>query len=145
MEQINFNNTYFTTKNMIPSNGESISLLWARKLVNNMANTYGIIGTCLFNEMGGYRSLNLQLTQKYSFPPSVYLYYKVYNDDNLHMPKEVHPTFGEYQINPFGIFSSEMIHTEKVYGLIQNDNLIILCPKLFLFQITHVYYRIVGV
>ena len=114
MEQINFSNTYFTTKGMMPSTNESISLLWAMKVVNNLANTYGIIGTCSFNGKRGYRSLNLQLTKKYLFPPSVYLYYTD-ADEKLCTPRETHPTFGEYW-GMDGLQYEAQEYNEKVYA-----------------------------
>ena len=134
MEKINFSNTYFTTKGMMPLLGETISLLWARKIVNNLANTYGIIGTCIFANQRGYRSLNLQLTQKYIYPPSVYLYYSG-ESGNIHGMIETHPTYGEYT-------NLSDYRGGKAYALIQQDNLIIFCPTNTIYN---VYYRIVGV
>lgn len=148
MEQIDFSNTYFTTRNMIPEAGEPLSLLWGRKIVNNLANTYGIIGTCEFNGQRGYRSVNLQLTKKYTFAPSVYLYYTDYDTERMHTPIECHPTFGEYEpmisIYNTGNYAEFEAgeYREKVYSFIQNDNLIIWVPCL---NIKKVFYRIVGV
>lgn len=140
MEKIDFGNTYFTTHGMMPGAGETVSLLWARKTVNNLANAYGIIGTVNFGGGRGYRSFNLELTRKYTFPPSVYLYY-VDSTGCMNMPIETHPSFGEYEPMD-GILYEAGEWRKKVYALIQSDNLIIFCPCL---DIYNVYYRIVGV
>ena len=142
MNYIDYSNTYFTTKNMMPEPGESLSLLWGRKIVNNIANTYGIIGTLNFNGVAGYRSFNLQLSLRYMFPPSVYIYYTDASG-NMHMPIDTHPTFGEFEPMDGIYYEAGDWRGGKVYGLIQNDNLIVFCPKNGVAY--NVYYRIVGV
>jgi len=140
MDKLNFGNTYFTTKGMMPEPGETMSLLWARKIVHNVANTYGIIGTFQFNGQRGYRSVNLEFSRKYTLPPSIYLYYTdIFG--NMHTPMEVHPVFGEFEPMD-GIVYEAGEWREKIYGFIQNDNVIVFAPAPGIYN---VYYRIVGV
>jgi len=144
MESINFGNTYFSSKGMMPREGDTITLLWARKLVKNLANAYGIIGTVSFGNSPGYRSINLQLSRRYLFPPAVYLYYQNISPSNgICMPIETMPPIGEFDTIGDGK-QYELYHRaarKNIFYVINGDALTIfnMDPNTDI-----VYYRVVG-
>jgi len=142
MENIDFGNTYFSTKGMMPEDGDNITLMWARKLVKNLANAYGIIGTVNFNNGRGYRTINLQLTKRYQYPPSVFLYHKASNG-LLAMPIETTPPIGEFNTiidnKQYEIFFKSA--RKNLWAIINGDALTILNAST---DTTYVYYRVIG-
>src|SRR3972149_3213059 len=74
MERIDFGNSYFTTRKMLPEANNELTGLWGRKLVQNMANTYGLIGTLRLNG-DGWHWINLGLTKRFQFPPAMQILY----------------------------------------------------------------------
>lgn len=155
MEKIDYSNSYFTSKGMVPDQGDTISLIWGRKIVQAAANTYGMIGTMNFGGGIGYRMVNLQLTKKYMFPPDVYLYWKD-SSGTMFTGKQLIPLYGEtigidtadnIQVPP-GLYYSGITYMDvadfrsKPYALINGDGLCILVPAAGIHEL---YYRIVGV
>ena len=80
MEKINFQNAPFSYRSMIPESQEEVTIPWARHLVYNFVNGYGLVGTCTLY-VGGKTAVNLNLTKYFKFPPHIYLY--VQTDDGL--------------------------------------------------------------
>lgn len=141
MEKLDFGNTYFSSKGMMPQDNDNITLLWARKIVKNLANAYGVIGTVNFQSSRGYRIINLQLSKRYLYPPSVFLYYESIN--GLAIPIETNPIGGEFEtiIDSKTYEAYHKSHRKSLWSIINGDNLIILCADP---NITYVYYRIIG-
>ena len=80
MEKINFQNAPFSYRSMIPESQEEVTIPWARHLVYNFVNGYGLVGTCTLHP-GGKTAINLNLTKYFKFPPHIYFY--VQTDDGL--------------------------------------------------------------
>jgi hypothetical protein len=103
MEIINFNNSSFKTKKMIPENGNELTFLWGRQLVYNFINSYGMIGTLAFGVPDGVVAYNLNLTKVFSTPPQLYLYARPTSSSGLTLISnrwnEVNDVFESYIVN----------------------------------------------
>ena len=75
MENIEFQNPYFISKNMYPQSSDDITAIWGRHMVMNLASGYGIVGTT-YTSPDYLTFINLQLTKIYQFPPFVQIMYK---------------------------------------------------------------------
>jgi len=76
MRTIDFGYSYFTDHSIIPSVGDSLTSLWGLKIVRNLMNGYGIIGTVRL-ESYSISWINLNLTKIYQFPPLISCLYRV--------------------------------------------------------------------
>lgn len=76
MEKIDYSNAAFSWRNMSPSEGDDITALWGRKLVNNFANAYGLIGTVSV-PADTLQGVNLNLSKLFNQRPSCYFYFIV--------------------------------------------------------------------
>jgi hypothetical protein len=136
MENIDFNNVYFSWKGMLPENGDTITSMWARRIVKDAFSAYGLIGTIIFTgdagkqktQMDGLaywgteiQSVNLGLLSKFEYPPFVELYY----------------------LNPANGFIEKydgLSQRKLTYEIQQN----VLTVWSVLANVTSVYYRILG-
>ena len=82
MEKIDFKSSYFTFQKIIPESPNDLTSLWARKIVHNLANAYGLIGTIRLSG-ADWHWVNLGLTSRFQFPPTLHCLYMYDNDGNL--------------------------------------------------------------
>lgn len=75
MERVTWQNVVFQSKGMMPEEGDEFTTTWARRLVSNLYAAYGIIGTIYFTNQP-IEWINLGLTRKFKFPPSVFIYHR---------------------------------------------------------------------
>jgi len=130
MENIDFQNSYFTFKGMIPSTNDEITTLWGRKVVHNLTNAYGVIGTINFNGRG-YDIVNLNLTKKFQFPPTIYLYYV----------ESTNPTI--LKLPPLaGLQNGDQSGYDQCFALIAKDNVVFYN---YINDAVIIYFRIHGV
>src|SRR5438045_1913590 len=92
MKYIDISRTAFQQKNMIPEVGDEVTLLWGQKIVGNILNGYGVIGTIRMNTTS-IIWLNLGLSQTYQFPPDVNILYQPSDYSGLIHYDSIHAAF----------------------------------------------------
>jgi hypothetical protein len=83
MENISYTNHLFTVKKMIPNIGDELTFLWGRRIVQNLVNSYGMIGTMKFEGTLRLVAYNLNLTKVFRNPPIAHFYFKNEADNTL--------------------------------------------------------------
>lgn len=72
MRDVNLSNTYSYYKEVIPEHNEIFDAFTGAKLVNNLYNTYGVIGTISFITFPQTVVVKLQLYKMFTYAPSVF-------------------------------------------------------------------------
>lgn len=67
--------TSFQINGMIPESGDTVTNLWGLKMVENLLNGYGLIGTIRLDTNDIFW-LNLNLSKMFTYPPDTYILYK---------------------------------------------------------------------
>jgi len=115
MKELNWGNSYFTSSQMIPSSGDGLTTLFGIKLVKNLMNGYGIIGTIRLVSYD-ITWLNLGLTSIYLFPPLISSLVSVnngaLNSNNVPLPSRY------YTID---LNNPKVLVAKRVQTIIQND------------------------
>jgi len=79
METINWQDSYFTSKKMLPEVNDDLTTLWGRKIIQNLSNGYGLIGSLQLDKRA-LTFINLRLNKKYDFPPMIQILVKKASD-----------------------------------------------------------------
>ena len=82
MDKVQINDTYFTANGMVPEAGDDLTDLWGRKIISNLWNGYGLIGTCTVVERNE-TIISLRFGLKYQLPPEINLIVKDIDDTSL--------------------------------------------------------------
>lgn len=140
MENLDFNQSEFTWKGMIPEDLEELTPLWARKIVRNLANGYGIVGQVEIERLG-VRVIGLNLRRSFVFPPTVFIYYKL-RDGTRGLESNVYSNQFENYYSYQGYEGISISGHSRVRYLLDDDNLVLF--NLFGNDVT-VHYRVHGV
>lgn len=107
MRPIDISDSYFTKDSMIPENGNDITVLWGIKIVQNLLNGYGVIGTCLVEKQSP-TAVSFPFTRRYQYPPLVHILVKQPNDLAYSTLREGAATYKQvnYAFNDRGIVFS---------------------------------------